>query len=122
MSQKINIFIMSLLLTLSFSTLATNTTESDYDKFKIKSSKKLEQMEVKLEKLKKKSVKLSGETKDKLIDEYAVLKDKIAKYKDDLAESSKNAGSYTAGKWKKFKNKMDDYGNKIESKLDEMLD
>jgi hypothetical protein len=121
MSDKIKVLFVTLLLTFSFGAIAAKSIKGDYEEFKIKASKKIDQLEIKLEKLKIKSVKYSGEAKDKLVAEYASLKQKTAKYKEDLSKSSDKVGDFTEEKWKSFKDKMEDYGDKIESKLDDTI-
>ncbi len=121
MSHKLKLLLTTVILSLSLGAYATTSDKGDYEEFKMKASQQLDKLEIKLEKLKDKTVKLSGDAKDKLVLEYKELKASTAKYREEVAKAGEQASETTAQKWDDFKEKMEEYGEQIESKLDKTI-
>jgi hypothetical protein len=108
------LFVMSLF---ALSINASASVEKDFEQLKATTEKKMKVVEKKLDKMGQKISTLSGDAKEKMEEEYADLKQMKFKIEKKLA----SAGEMTSEKWADAKDVIEDYTDKIESRLDEAI-
>lgn len=107
----------STLFVLSLSTLASVNVKKEYKELKAATEEKIEVMDKKLEKVGDKVSSLSGDAKEEMKERY----EDLLEMKDALKERLADAGDATSNTWEKTKDRVEDYADDLESKIDKAI-
>jgi len=102
---------------LSLSTFASTDVKKEYKELKAVTEEKIELMDKKLEKIGDKVSGLTGEAKEEMQEKY----NDLLEMKDTLKERLADAGNSTDSTWEKTKDRLEDYADDLESKIDKAI-
>lgn len=101
----------------AFTLTAHAGIKKEYTQLKEATNQKIKVVESKLEKMGDRISELSGEAKDEMQVQYKELVAMKTKLQAELAE----AGEVTEDKWEMAKDRVEDYADSLESKVDEAI-
>jgi len=107
----------SVALVLCLPIFAASNTPYGYEKLKTDTTKKIETIDYKLEKLEKKISSLKGDMKDKMKDSY----EEIIVLKDDLKQQLTEAKNATSSEWNSTKMKISKFTDDIDNRVDKAM-
>ena len=111
------IILTSSFFLMSFSVFSSINMTKEYKELKKTTEKKIEIMDEKLEKMGDRVSTLSGEAKVEMKEKYKDL----VKMKDTLKQRLADAGDATYETWETTKDRVEDYADDLESKIDKAV-
>ena len=101
----------------SFSVFAALNLDKEYQALKKATNEKIELIEKKLSKHDQNISELSGEAKSEMKEKYSAL----VEMKDSLKVKLADAGDATADTWERTKDRVEDYVDDLESRIDKAI-
>lgn len=101
----------------TLSVFGASTLKQEYKELKATTNKKINVLDKKLEKMGHKVSKMSGKAKVQMKNQY----DELVEMKNELKVRLADAGEATEDSWDNFKDKVEDYADNLESRVDEAI-